>query len=90
MSKTNKENINVIPCIKCDADIQLPRYFIETQKFTGDIKCKNCDTLLHIKKVGGQIQEYKILKIGIVTYDEAIRLLYRITKKEPKSDSETT
>ena len=62
MVKSKSNQINSIKCLICYTDIEQEKYIIASTKYNGEISCKDCGSLLHIKKIGSEIQEYRVVK----------------------------
>ena len=62
MAKVSKEDMPIVTCLFCDMPIEFPQYIVNSAKYSGQIYCKECDTLFHIKKINTEIQEYKVVE----------------------------
>ncbi len=50
-----------IPCLVCDKPIKLQTY-INTQNYDGEVVCRECNSLLHIKLVKSKLEKYRLVK----------------------------
>jgi len=61
-----KEGTTTVLCLVCNEPITFPQYVIDSTKYSGQIRCQACTSILHIKKAGSDIGEYRIVheKLG--------------------------
>jgi len=88
MMASGKQPIHAIKCLQCDEAIKFEKYVVESSKYDGEIVCKNCGTLLHIKKVDNEIQGYKAVDTKYRHFDKALSLhkeLIETMQKDSKS-----
>jgi hypothetical protein len=64
MMKKTKNQLPILKCLFCNKPILFPKYVIDSLKYNGQICCTKCNSLLHIKKEGKNIQEYKVIEKG--------------------------
>jgi hypothetical protein len=64
MKDKTKADLPHLECLHCDHTIKLPKRIVDIEKYSGHIRCKNCWSLLSIKKVGNEIREYRFIKEG--------------------------
>ena len=50
-----------IECLACGKNIKTPKY-IDIEKYEGQLACKECNSLLYVKLIKGQVQKYKIVE----------------------------
>ena len=52
-----------IECLYCGKTVKIPQH-VDTKKYDGQVVCKECGALLHIKLANSKVQGYKLLKEG--------------------------
>jgi len=62
MIRNSGKKIPVLSCLICDEPIKFPNYVTDGKKYKGHVRCQNCASILYIKRIGFDIEEYKILK----------------------------
>ena len=50
-----------IECLTCEKTIKMPLY-IDHEKYDGQVVCKECKSLLHVRLFKGKVQKYKIIE----------------------------
>jgi transcription elongation factor Elf1 len=50
-----------IECLACGKVVNIPT-FIDTDNYDGQLVCKECKSILHVKLVKEKVQKYKIEK----------------------------
>jgi len=66
MEKKTEKTMPSVECLYCGKDIEFPKRIVDTQKYNGQFRCDKCRALLHIKKVGTEIQGYRFIKKGVI------------------------
>ncbi|MCJ7655102.1 MAG: hypothetical protein MUO97_07375 [Dehalococcoidia bacterium] len=83
-----KTKLPPIECLHCGAVIVFPQHIISTQKYSGQFRCKKCGVLLQIKKVGIEIQAYKLIEKALPS-EVKLKVVYDgNTEGASKPDSE--
>lgn len=90
MTKAKKEEITSIACIFCSKNIEFPKYIVESSKYNGQIACQECGTLLHIKRINTEIQEYRIVEKNFRPNEEGKKWLERLADKMTQAKSNLT
>jgi len=49
-----------IKCLVCGESLEIPPY-VDTEKYDGQVSCKACGSLLHIKLAGAKVQGYNLV-----------------------------
>ncbi len=52
-----------IECLVCGKTIEIPD-FIDTDNYDGQIACRECTSLLHVKLVGSKVRKYEVVEKG--------------------------
>ncbi len=55
-----------VECLYCGEIIEFPQRIVDAQKYIGQVRCNKCRALLHIKKVGIEVQEYQFIEKGFI------------------------
>jgi DNA-directed RNA polymerase subunit RPC12/RpoP len=50
-----------IECLVCGKTIEIPE-FIDTDNYDGQIACRECASLLHVKLVGSKVRKYEVVE----------------------------
>lgn len=53
-----------IECLVCGKTIEIPE-FIDTDNYDGQVACRECASLLHVKLVGSKVRKYEVVEKGI-------------------------
>ncbi len=72
-----------IECLVCEEPLQMPTY-IDPDDYDGQIVCKKCDALLHIKLRDSKVKKYKIVKYEIQPPDIIVQTNIPPYSDEPK------
>ena len=72
-----------IECLACGKDVKLPQ-FIDSDNYDGQLVCRECKSLLHVKLVKGKVQKYKVVenKDTFNWTDFALRMQKEKTQQE--------
>jgi acetyl-CoA carboxylase beta subunit len=62
MVNDSGKKIPILLCLICDEPIKFPNYVTDSKKYRGHVRCQNCSSILYIKRIGFDIEEYKIIK----------------------------
>jgi DNA-directed RNA polymerase subunit RPC12/RpoP len=64
-----------IECLVCGEKVQIPQ-FVDTNNYDGQVVCKNCTSLLHVKLVQSKVRQYKVVekKFRSLTADELAKI----------------
>ena len=55
-----------VECLFFGEVIEFPQRIVDAQKYIGQVRCNSCRALLHIKKAGLEVQEYKFIEKGFI------------------------
>lgn len=72
-----------IACIMCNNAIKLPEYI--GQDYSGDLRCGCCESLLYIKLVKREVQQFKVRTRGESKKGQPSETLLRLQEMAKKS-----
>ncbi len=52
-----------IECLVCGKTIEIPE-FIDTDNYDGQVACRECASLLHVKLVASKVRKYEVVEKG--------------------------
>ena len=90
MDKNNKEELQPIECLDCGEIIELPKRITVIEKYHGQFRCNICKALLYVRKVGNEIQEYKLVEKGShgLSPEDALAIIHAAEKEKRLSNSD--
>ena len=53
-----------IECLVCGNTVAIPE-FIDTENYDGQVTCRECASLLHVKLTGSKVRKYKVVEKGL-------------------------
>lgn len=53
-----------IECLVCGKTIKIPQ-FIDTDNYDGQLACRECASLLHVKLMGAKVRKYEVVEKGL-------------------------
>jgi DNA-directed RNA polymerase subunit RPC12/RpoP len=59
--KGKRGKVVEIECLVCGEIVDIPPY-IDFDKYDGQLVCKECGSLLHVKLEGSKVRKYKVVK----------------------------
>lgn len=70
-----------ITCILCKNTIEFPEYV--GQDYSGDLSCRTCGSLLHIKLNKWEVKQYKVLRDKLDEWkrSEKLKSLQEVARK---------
>ena len=78
-----------IECLVCGKTIEIPE-FIDTDDYDGQVACRECASLLHVKLVGSKVRKYEVVEKGFsnrtvddLSDEELIAIIKRKGEPEP-------
>ncbi len=71
-----------IECLVCGKNIQIPE-FIDTDNYDGQVACRECASLLHVKLVGARVRKYEVVEKGLKSSATDDKITVEPEREEP-------
>ena len=71
-----------IECLICGKTIEIPE-FIDTDNYDGQIACRECASLLHVRLVGSKVRKYEVVAKGLSSATASDKISLEPEPSEP-------